>query len=84
MPTVAKWDKFRKRLDEPGACRGVKFAELCAYLDHLGFRRRTAGGHFIYFIDGCEGIINLQQQADGKVKGYQVKQARDFLRENGL
>ena len=56
----------------------IRFADLCALLDALGFHSRKKGSHHIYWREGVAEILNLQEKA-GKAKPYQVKQVRSVL-----
>jgi len=59
--------------------------DLVKILVWLKFEERRSGGsHRIFFKDGLEGIINLQETKDGKAKPYQVKQVREFLVNNKM
>lgn len=58
--------------------KNISFSDLQSVLEHLGFRYRIKGGHFIYTKDGIEEIINVQPV--GKMaKPYQVKQVRQTI-----
>jgi len=56
----------------------VRFTDLCALLESLGFECRTRGSHHIYWRSGVTEILNLQEKA-GKAKPYQVRQVRTIL-----
>lgn len=61
----------------------MPFGDLCGLLERLGYRQDIAGDHHIFRKPGQPEIINLQPLADGKAKGYQVRQARRVLRRYG-
>jgi len=54
----------------------IRFADLCRLLEYLGFSHRIKGGHYIYWRQGVEEILNLQALKGGGAKPYQVKQVR--------
>lgn len=56
----------------------IRFTDLCALLESLGFEYRIRGSHHIYWRTGVTEILNLQEKA-GKAKPYQVKQVRTIL-----
>ncbi len=58
--------------------KNIKFSELKSLLEHLGFKCRIKGDHFIYYREGILEIINIQPK--GKMaKAYQVKQIRNII-----
>ena len=56
----------------------IKFKELSAILDLLGFTVRIKGDHHIYTKTDVVEIINIQP-AGNKAKPYQVKQIRNII-----
>jgi len=56
----------------------IRFSDLCALLEELGFERRTRGSHHIFTKDGVVEILNIQPKSS-KAKPYQVKQVRSIL-----
>ena len=55
---------------------------LCQLLFNIGFKERIKGNHYIFSKDNVDEILNLQP-LKGKVKQYQLKQARNvFLKYN--
>jgi hypothetical protein len=56
----------------------IRFTDLCALLEGLGFEYRIRGSHHIYWRTGVTEILNLQEKA-GKAKPYQVRQVRSIL-----
>ncbi|MES1228298.1 MAG: type II toxin-antitoxin system HicA family toxin [Armatimonadota bacterium] len=81
---MTKWDKFRTRLMSGNADANIDFADLCGFLERLGFDHRIQGDHHIFTRDGVNEIINLQPLPDGRAKVYQVRQVRDIIRRYGL
>jgi len=56
----------------------IRFSDLCALLEELGFERRTRGSHHIFAKDGVVEILNIQPKGS-KAKPYQVRQVRSIL-----
>jgi predicted RNA binding protein YcfA (HicA-like mRNA interferase family) len=61
----------------------IPFEQTVNLLVHLGFRERIRGSHHIFFKQGIEETINLQE-VGGECKPYQVKQIRAVLRKYNL
>ena len=69
-----------QRLLSGTADQTIRFDELCAMLDRLGFaERRRGGSHRIFSRDGVVEILNLQPRPDGTAKPYQLRQVRDVI-----
>lgn len=58
--------------------QNIKFNDLCNLLSKLGFELRIKGSHYIYYKNGIQEIVNIQQ-IDGHSKAYQVKQIREII-----
>ena len=56
----------------------IRFDDLCALLDSLGFDKRVNGSHHIFRKAGIEEKVNLQRDGNN-AKPYQVKQVRTVL-----
>ena len=56
----------------------IRFEDLCALLEALGFERRVRGGHHLFHQAGVDGLLNLQRDGD-KAKRYQIRQARELI-----
>ena len=56
----------------------IRFDDLCALLDSLGFEKRVQGGHHVFRRAGVDEKINLQRDGNN-AKPYQVKQVRAVL-----
>jgi hypothetical protein len=56
----------------------IRFDDLCALLEGLGFDKRVKGSHHLFRRSGVEERINLQRDG-GHAKPYQVKQVRAIL-----
>ncbi len=53
---------------------GLRFEELCALAEALGFTlARTSGSHHIFIHPVARELVNLQN-VGGKAKAYQVRQ----------
>ena len=76
---MGKWSKFRARLLDGRFDKGIRFSELVAYLEYLGFSTRTRGSHQIFYRTGIEEQVNLQKSSEGNAKSYQVKQVRELI-----
>jgi hypothetical protein len=81
---VSRLEKLLERLADPQRDQSWGFSELCGLLQRLGFEMRVNGSHHFFRREGLADVINLQPARDGKAKGYQVRQARNVLRANGL
>ena len=80
---VSKIAKTLDRVLRGNADANIRFGDLCALLEHLGFAERIRGGHHIFSRDGVVEILNLQPCGD-KAKAYQVKQVRGVIVAYGL
>jgi len=56
----------------------IRFRDLRALLDGLGFHERIRGSHHIFSRTGVDEILNLQPRG-GNAKPYQVKQVRNLI-----
>ncbi|TMC07970.1 MAG: type II toxin-antitoxin system HicA family toxin [Chloroflexi bacterium] len=57
-----------------GQCANVRFGDLVALVEALGFRlRRVAGSPHIYAHPHLDELVNLQE-VNGQAKPYQVRQ----------
>ena len=56
----------------------VRFADLRALMQHLGFEERIRGSHHLYRREGVAEKVNLQRD-DGNAKPYQVRQVRRLI-----
>ena len=56
----------------------VRFADLSALMQHLGFEERIRGSHHLYRREGVAEKVNLQRD-DGNAKPYQVRQVRRLI-----
>jgi hypothetical protein len=75
---VSKITKILDRILRGNADANIRFGDLCALLQHLGFAQRIRGDHYIFSRDGVAEILNLQPRGD-KAKAYQVKQVRTVI-----
>ncbi|HBI42917.1 MAG TPA: toxin HicA [Planctomycetales bacterium] len=75
---MSKITKTLDRILRGNADANIRFGDLCALLQHLGFARRIRGDHHIFSRDGVAEILNLQPRGD-KAKAYQVKQVRTVI-----
>ena len=56
----------------------IRFADLRALMQHLGFEERIRGSHHLFDKVGIVEIVNLQSRG-GHAKPYQVKQVRQLI-----
>ena len=61
----------------------IRFGDLQALLDHIGFDCRIKGDHFIYYLEDMPENINIQPTGN-KAKTYQIKQIRRFFHRYGI
>lgn len=61
----------------------IAFTDLRKLLESLGFQHRINGSHYIYWREGIEEIINIQED-NSKAKSYQVKQVRKIITKYNL
>ncbi len=80
---MSKITKTLDRVLRGNADTNIRFGDLCALLQHLGFTQRIRGDHHVFTREGVAEILNLQPKG-GKAKPYQVKQVRGVLTSNGL
>jgi predicted RNA binding protein YcfA (HicA-like mRNA interferase family) len=73
---VNKRKLFERVANNP---RDVRFSDLLTLIDAFGFQyNRTTGSHHIYDYPTAPLVLNLQPDANGRAKPYQV---RKFLRD---
>jgi predicted RNA binding protein YcfA (HicA-like mRNA interferase family) len=80
---MSRQEKLLERLRDPQRDAAWDFDEFCQLLQRLGFEMRIGGSHHFFRKVGVAEAINLQPQK-GKVKSYQVRQARKVLQGNHL
>ena len=83
---MTQWDKFRRKLLSGQSDKNIGFAELCRYVERLGFAERpdgSGGSHKIYDQEGITEIINLQPVGN-LAKTYQVRQVRRIIEKHAL
>lgn len=61
----------------------IRFDDLCALLQYLGFTERIRGSHHIFTRETVIERINLQKDG-AKAKSYQVRQVRMAITKNKL
>ncbi len=71
-------DKLVRRILSGTSDATIRFVELCALLENLGFEKRVNGSHHLFRKAGVEERINLQRDG-GNAKPYQVKQVRALI-----
>ena len=73
---MARHDKTRRKIMEPGRSSNVGFDELRTFLAQLGFAERVRGSHHVFHREGVEELITLQRSG-AQAKPYQVRQVRE-------
>ena len=75
---MTKSAKTLERILSGSADANVRFDDLVAVLERLGFVERIRGDHHIFTREGVEEILNVQPRG-GMAKPYQVKQVREVI-----
>lgn len=75
---MSKFEKLVVKLLSGNSDTNFEFNELLSLLNKLNFQMRIKGSHHIFYKDGVDEIINIQEKA-GKAKPYQVKQVRNIV-----
>jgi len=80
---MGKVSKIYEKLMAGQSDANISFDDLCFLLERLGFASRQQGTSHKVFKKG-EGFVNLQEGNAGKAKPYQVRQARETLKNLNL
>ncbi len=80
---MSKAEKLRRAIMESRSDANISFDDLRSFLLSLGFEERIKGGHHSFRKEGVLEKPNLQRDGN-KAKGYQVRQVRAIVIENGL
>ena len=75
---MGRLDKVFDKILAAKSDNNIKFKDLCALLNKIGFESRVKGSHHIFYKQGLDDIINIQE-LDGHSKAYQVKQIRELI-----
>jgi hypothetical protein len=79
-PLNGQREKLKEKLLSAQHDNNFDFDDLCTLVQQLGFtERKTKGSHRIFYREGVDEIINLQQSKDRNAKPYQVKQVREIV-----
>ena len=76
---MSKFQKLLFKLLSGTADKNFSFVDLKRILISFDFNFRIKGSHHIFYQEGIDEIINLQEGEKGKAKPYQVKQVRELL-----
>lgn len=76
---MSKLEKLLFKLLSGNSDKNFGFSDLTKILETYSFSLRIKGSHHIFYKQGVEEIINLQEGTNGKAKPYQVKQVRELL-----
>lgn len=71
-------EKTRRQVLSGASDAAIRFDDLCALLEGLGFDKRVKGGHHLFRRSSIEERINLQREGNN-AKPYQVKQVRTVI-----
>lgn len=80
---MSRFDKILMSALSGNSDNKIRFKEVCLLLEKLGFELRIKGSHHIFFKDGIDDIINIQEKK-GIAKPYQIKQIRNIIIQNKL
>ena len=72
-------EKIKAALLDPAKDYAHRFADVVAYLERSGWKRRIKGSHHIFTRPGIQFLLNLQPEQNGKAKGYQIRQVRQVI-----
>lgn len=75
---MSQFEKLLFKLLGGKSDNNFTFDEICNLLERLEFEYRIKGSHFIYYKNGINEIVNIQN-LNGKAKAYQVKQIRNII-----
>lgn len=75
---MSKHAKTLQRVIDGKSDANIRFDDLRALLDYLGFTERVRGDHHIYTREGVDEILNVQPRG-AMAKAYQVKQVRNVI-----
>ena len=76
---MSRYEKLLFKLLSGNSDRNFSFADLIKILETYSFSTRIKGSHHIFYKEGVDEIINIQEGENGKAKSYQVKQVRELL-----
>ena len=83
---MSKYDTIKRKLKQGSG--NLTFDELVTLLQHLGYQKdnkgRTSGSRIRFYKDGGHAIIMHKPHPRKTLLGYQVKQIRLTLKEDGL
>lgn len=65
------------------ADNNIDFADLCRFLESLGFEERVQGDHHIFSRVGLAEIVT-NQPIRNRAKAFEVAQARKLIRRHEL
>jgi hypothetical protein len=80
---MGRMRKLYDRIVSGQSDANIRFGQTEHMLIRLGFEERVSGSHHVFFKEGIEEIINLQE-IGGKCKPYQVRQMRAVLLKYNL
>ena len=83
VPLMSRLSKVLRKVLDGRADASIRFADLCAMLERLGFEQHVRGSHHVFTHPSVPELINLQSER-GAAKQYQVRQVRRILLKHGL
>ncbi len=76
---MSKINKILLKLLSGASDSNIDFNDVQYLLEHLNFKLRIKGSHYIFYRNDITEIINLQPTENNKTKTYQVKQIRNLV-----
>ena len=76
-------ERLLRRILSGRADANIRFTDLRALMQYLGFDERIRGSHHVYRKEGIVEKINLQRHG-GDAKPYQVRQVRRVCLQHNI
>lgn len=80
---MTRHERLRQTILGGRADANIRFDDLRALMQNLGFEERIRGSHHLYRREGVVEKVNLQRDS-GHAKPYQVRQVRRLLLKYNL
>ena len=75
---MSRYERLLEKILYGRSDANIRFSDLCALMQYLGFEERIRGSHHLFDKEGIVEIVNLQSR--GKhAKPYQVRQVRQLI-----
>ena len=75
---MSRYQRLIQRILRGQSDANIRFADLRALMQHMGFDERIRGSHHLYRRQGVAEKVNLQRD-DANAKPYQVRQVRRLI-----